>query len=122
MTAPLPRVPAARGNTLGIRARALQRKAEAHVHPGQHADRVRVRIAQRQALADERLEADAELEPAVHRLAAVPDQRRAEGRRAGTCRECGPAPARARYVDGSSAQSELEDVVAVAETEIAGDH
>src|SRR5882762_11206417 len=46
----------------------LHREAQAHVEPGQHAELGRVRVAERQALAGQRLESDPELETAIERL------------------------------------------------------
>src|SRR5712664_1352028 len=60
----------------------LDRETDAQVHPRQDADLVRVRIAQRQSLADQRLDADAKLEPTVERLAPVAHDRRSKDGRA----------------------------------------
>src|SRR5438105_6277328 len=53
--------PKAERGRIGLR---LEREAEAQVRPGQDAEGVRVRVLEREALAKQRLDADAEHEPA----------------------------------------------------------
>src|SRR5437660_5965242 len=101
--------------------RVLEREAEAEIHPRQNAESVRIRVAQRKALAHQRLEADAELEAAVQRLPAIADDRGAQRRHAGAGGGDAGAARRAARVDGGPAGAQLEDVIARAKAEVAGD-
>src|SRR5882724_7847291 len=100
----------------------LHREAQAHVQPRQHAELGRVRVAERQALAGQRLESDPELETAVQRLPAIPDERGAQGHHSGTRRREGAAAPRSRRVDARCAAAQLEDVVPAPQSEVAEDH
>src|SRR5207237_3987850 len=110
--------PKAERGRIGLR---LEREAEAQVRPGQDAEGVRVRVLEREALAEQRLDADAEHEPAFDRLPAVAELRGAEHGHAGARHGDAGAAGGAARVDQGSAPAQLERMVPGGRAQVAED-